>query len=104
MPTIYKPVPRTILDTIDGGPFSLPAGSTSNTGSPSNIPVRRRVRLHNQATGRLVQEQWSSRVDGGYQFLGLAAGRYYVVAFDHTGQYGGECETDIPAPTPPPAP
>ncbi|MGS5089077.1 hypothetical protein ACVC7V_21540 [Hydrogenophaga sp. A37] len=72
-------------------------------GSPSNAPVRRKLHLHNQRTGRLVAEQWSGRTDGAHQFFGVAAATYYVITFDHTGEYNGEVTTDIVVP-PPPAP
>ena len=79
------------------GPFSV-SGTLSNIGSP-NAPVRRRVRLHAQGTGQLVGEMWSA-ADGTYAFTALGAGTYFVVAFDHTGQYGGVIETDIVLPAP----
>lgn len=79
------------------GPFGV-SGTLSNIGSP-NAPVRRRVRLHEQSTGQLVRETWSAAADGVYAFTGLAAGTYFAVAFDHTGQYGGVIETDVVLPT-----
>jgi nicotinamide riboside kinase len=81
------------------GPHDTPLGTTKVTGSPAT-PVRRFVRLHNQETGKLIREQWSNAVTGQYQFRHLAAGRYYVVAFDHTGAYNGEIATDVVLPTP----
>lgn len=81
------------------GPYSTTVGSTKNTGTP-NAPVRRRVRLHDQSTGRLVREMWSDPVTGAYQFTGLHAGTYYVTSFDHTGTYNGEIMSDVVLPTP----
>ena len=81
------------------GPYSTPIGSTANVGVP-NAPVRRRVRLHDQATGGLLREMWSDATTGAYQFTGLPAGTYYVTAFDHTGEYNGEIMTDVVLPTP----
>ncbi|MCB4362690.1 hypothetical protein KIH07_03030 [Hydrogenophaga taeniospiralis] len=79
----------------------MPAGTTKNFGTP-NTPVRRRVRLHDQPTGRLLRETWSDAVTGAYQFTALRAGTFYVAGFDHTGLYGGVIETDIVLPTPAP--
>lgn len=83
------------------GPYSTEVGSTKKTGSPL-VPVRRRVRLHDQPTGRLLREMWSDPVTGSYQFTSLRAGTYYVTAFDHTGEYNGEIMTDVVLPTPAP--
>lgn len=67
-------------------------GSVKNT---PDMPVRRRVRLHEQRSGRVVREVWSDAVTGAYAFERLAAGTYYVTSFDHTGAYGGVIETDV---------
>lgn len=76
-------------------------GTTTEFSSPSNLPVARRVRLHEQRTGLLVQQTRSS-ADGTYAFVGLRTDlQFYVVAFDHTGVYGGVVETDV---TPEPMP
>lgn len=87
-------------DTINGGPYSTTIGSTKNIGTPTNTPVRRRVRLHDQPTGRLVGETWSDPATGAYQFVGLREGVFYAVAFDHTGQYNGQVMTDVVLPAP----
>lgn len=80
------------------GPHEL-VGTTSNTGSPNTF-VRRRVRLHDQATGELLREVWSNAADGSYAFAGLPSGTFYVLALDHTGTYNGEITTDIVVPAP----
>lgn len=77
----------------DGGPGTI-TGTIKNTGTP-NTPVRRRVRLHEQSSGRIVREAWSDATTGAYTFAGLRLTRYYVTAFDHTGTYGGVIETDV---------
>lgn len=69
-------------------------GTTRNTGTPET-PVRRRVRLHDQRSGRLLRETWSNAATGAYVFPHLRAGTYYITAFDHTGLYGGVIETDV---------
>jgi hypothetical protein len=77
-------------------------GSVAVKSDPTNTPVARRVRLHGQIDGRLVAETWSNPLDGAYAFERLRMDfKFYVVAFDHTGVYGGVVETDI---TPEPMP
>lgn len=75
-------------------------GTTKNTGTPE-VPVRRRVRLHQQASGRPVADTWSDATTGAYSFENIRQGTYYATAFDHTGQYSGAIETDL---TPEPMP
>lgn len=83
----------------DAGDLRI-TGTTKITGTPE-MPVRRRVRLHEQATGRPVADTWSDATTGAYTFGNLGAGTYYVTGFDHTGQYSGVIETDVtPEPTP----
>lgn len=90
-----------IFDANFGGAGQI-VGTTKELYTPTNLPVSRRVRLHEQRTGRLVREAWSEPQTGGYAFSYLRVDRlYYVVAFDHTGAYGGVIETDI---TPEPMP
>lgn len=84
-----------ISETFDGGAFQI-VGTTKNTGTPPT-PVRRRVRLHEQSSGRIVRETWSDATTGAYTFAGLRQTLYYVTAFDHTGTYGGVIETDVTA-------
>ena len=59
------------------------------------MPVARLVRLHDQRTGELVREGWSSDA-GVIVFVGLLMGvLYYAVSFDDTGEFSGVVETDI---------
>lgn len=53
-------------------------------GAP-DIPVSRRVLLHDQLSGRVLRSTWSDPVTGAYSFERIRMGRFYVVAFDHTG-------------------
>jgi hypothetical protein len=78
---------------FDSGPLQI-TGTTKNTGTPPT-PVRRRVRLHEQSSGRIVRETWSDATTGAYSFTGLRLTAYYVTGFDHTGQYSGVIETDV---------
>jgi len=86
-------------DAYDGGVHRI-TGTTKNTGTPET-PVRRRVRLHDQPTGRPLRELWSDATTGAYSFDNIRSGTYYITAFDHTGSYGGVIETDV---TPEPMP
>ena len=61
------------------------SGTTAVTGTP-NAAVSRRVRLHDFETGLVAREMWSD-TSGAYLFVKLAAGDYYVTAFDQTGTY-----------------
>ena len=69
-------------------------GTVKNTGSP-NFPVYRRLRLHDTLSGQVVQEVWSDGITGDYIFKYLANKSYYVVSFDHTGQYNGVIATNV---------
>lgn len=94
--TIVARAYRFPVVSSDYGYFRVP-GTTKNKANPANLPVRRRVRLHFQLTGRIVREAWSDSATGEYAFDYISAGVYYVVAFDHTGERGGVIETDIVA-------
>lgn len=78
---------------FDSGSLQI-TGTTKNTGTPPT-PVRRRVRLHEQSSGRIVRETWSDAATGAYTFTGLRLTLYYITAFDHTNTYGGVIETDV---------
>ena len=88
-----------LVDPVNSGPYSTPLAQTTLL-TETGTPVRRRVRLHDQPTGRVVREMWSDPVSGNYQFVGLRAGTYYITAFDHTGLYNGEVVTDVVLPAP----
>lgn len=88
-----------ISETFDAGEFQI-VGTTKNKATPSNLPVARRVRLHEQISGRLVRETWSD-ASGAYSFNGIRLTTYYVVSFDHTGGFGGVIADNL---TPEPMP
>ena len=79
----YRAVPPSFVDMRWGGAYRI-VGSTKNT---PDLPVGRRVRLHDQRTGDPVRETWSDDVTGVYVFDGIQNGVYYVVGFDHTNTY-----------------
>lgn len=88
----------TVVSRTWQGPERL-TGTTSKVGSP-NVPVRRSVRLHDQASGFALRQTWSDAVTGAYEFVGIRAGTYYVASFDHTRFHNGEITTDIVVPVP----
>lgn len=98
MAKIAKPL-RGYKVSAANGPYSTPLGTTKNTGTP-NVAVRRRVRIFDQINGRLQREMWSDAATGQYQFHGLRASVYTVIALDHTGLYNGEIMTDVVLPAP----
>ena len=89
-----------ISDTFDGGAYRI-TGTTKNKATPSDIPVARRVRLHEQISGRIVRETWSDATTGAYSFTGIRLTTYYVVSFDHTNTFGGVIADNL---TPEPMP
>lgn len=84
-------------DIHDSGPGRIVGTTRQYVDPDTSTPLgQRRVRLHEQRSGRLVQEVWSDPVTGAYTFDGVRFGRsYYVIAFDHTGLQSGVIETDV---------
>ncbi|MDO9148323.1 MAG: hypothetical protein Q7U52_11795 [Hydrogenophaga sp.] len=83
-----------MLNITDGGQFSI-IGTVKVEAGAVDTPVRRRVRLHDQPTGRALREVWSDATTGAYAFENIRSGKFYVTAFDHTGQFSGVIETDV---------
>ena len=95
MPTLAPTVRTEAINPRWYGAYRVPPGTVKITGTP-DTPVRRRVRLHDQATGRLVAEKWSGAATGAYTFDFLRQGVYIVYALPiPTDVHGGEIETDI---------
>jgi hypothetical protein len=70
----------------DVGALTL-TGTVAERGTP-NAPLRRRVNLIEQITGRVIRETWSDAATGAYSFPNIMGGRKYtVVSYDHTGFY-----------------
>lgn len=85
---------RPALVRIDNGSNRI-TGTVKVEVGAVDTPVRRRVRLHDQPTGRLLRETWSDAATGTYAFEYIRAGTFFVAAFDHTGAFGGVIETDV---------
>ena len=73
-------------DTYDGGPVSI-VGTVREYATPSNVPLRRRVRLYNELERRFVRETWSDEVTGNFAFTNMRQSKYTAIAYDHTGIY-----------------
>lgn len=72
------------VDMEDGGEYQI-AGTVKESSSPADIPIKRRVRLFNEDSGRLVREVWSDPATGAYQFAGIKGNtKYTVVCHDYT--------------------
>lgn len=72
------------------------AGTVMVAGTPDS-PVHRRVRLYDRRTALLVREAFSDSVTGAYAFQRIAAGRYFVVAHDHTDFFNAVIADDVTA-------
>ena len=81
--------PPSQLDIYDAGRGRI-IGTVKEKGSPSNIPLKRRVVLLSMPGSRVIRETWSDPVGGGYEFSEIAMDRRYtVISYDHTGTYRG---------------
>ena len=69
-------------DMVDGGPLAVVEPVTR-----LNSPVRRRVRLCDQRSGRLVREAWSDAETGEVTFDQLREGPWVLYALDHTDEF-----------------
>lgn len=77
------------LDVYDAGRGRI-VGTVKEKGSPSNIPLKRRVVLLSMPGSRAMRETWSDPASGVYEFREIAMDRRYtVISYDHTGVYRG---------------
>lgn len=61
------------------------AGFVKIKATPTDIPVRRRVRLYRESDGALLREVWSDAKTGAYSFDWIdPSQRYTVVSYDYT--------------------
>ena len=59
-------------------------GTVKRKSDPTNIPLRRRVRLYRDIDGMLIAETWSDETTGYYTFDYIEANwTYTVIAFDY---------------------
>lgn len=77
------------FDVYDAGRGRV-VGTVKEKGSPSNIPLKRRVVLLSMPGSRAIRETWSDPASGVYEFREIAMDRRYtVISYDHTGVYRG---------------
>lgn len=63
-------------------------GTVKVKGTPTNVPVSRKVRLYDQAQGLPIAETWSHPETGYYEFAGYNPNiRYMVLSYDFTQSY-----------------
>jgi hypothetical protein len=67
-------------DAYDGGTFRI-SGTVAIDDSP-DIPVKRRVRLFDRRSARVIRETTSDETTGFYSFEKIKYQEYFVVAFD----------------------
>jgi hypothetical protein len=76
-----------IRDAYYGGSGRV-RGTTKIDGTPSDTPVRRRVRLIQERDGVVIREQWSNAATGAYDFTNiLLTQQYSVLTYDHTHSF-----------------
>lgn len=91
--TLRTPTTVTLLHDMNfGGPGTI-TGTVKEAGTP-DAPVVRRVRLHRKIDGLLVRETWSA-ADGSYRFDRILIQPYYVVSFDHLGNFNAVIKDSI---------
>lgn len=82
--------PGSRVDIQDGGAGHIHGVVQEYVNDSLSLPLRRRVRLVHQKSGRLVREAWSDAVTGDYEFAGLRTDEtYHVETFDHEGRFRG---------------
>ena len=81
---LTRDVYRGGLGFVAGTIKELPKGAPEG----GEVPVWRRVRLHDQRTGQPVAEVWSDPKTGAYRFDYIDPQRIYtVLSYDHTGKF-----------------
>lgn len=64
------------------------AGTVKRDADPSDLPLKRRVRLHREQDGMLIREVWSHPVTGAYSFDYIDASKQYtVITYDYEHNY-----------------
>lgn len=83
------------FDASDGGGYRI-AGTVYLDATP-DMPLRRRVRLFDQESGRFVRQVWSDGITGGYAFEKIRGGMYFVVAHDYALEHNAVIRDRIEA-------
>ena len=81
---IARDVYRGGVGYVAGTVKELPKGAPEG----GEVPVCRKVRLHDQATGNPIAETWSDPKTGAYRFECIDMERVYTaLSYDHTGKF-----------------
>lgn len=71
-------------------------GTVKRKGEPRDVPLRRRVRLHDKRDMRLIRETWSDPETGVFRFDNIDPQVPFVaVAYDHLNQYRALADDSI---------
>lgn len=63
-------------------------GTVKRKGEPRDVPLRRRVRLHDKRDMRLIRETWSDAETGVFRFDNIDPSVPFIaITYDHTGRY-----------------
>lgn len=91
----FGSTPFFIQDRIDGGRGSI-FGTVKEKATPTNLPLRRRVRLVHEFSGRIVAETWSDPVTGNYAFSNIdERQKYLVYSLDYENNYRAEIADNL---------
>lgn len=92
---VIAPVQIVSIDLQDAGNGRI-VGTVKKKSDPVDLPLHRRVRLHEEVSGRFIRETWSDAATGAYEFANInASARYYACAFDYAGRYQGVIATGL---------
>ena len=95
--------PQTVLPTPVVFTYDPDSGAATLTGTVTNIggiPVRRRVQLIEERSGRVIREVWSDAATGVYVFSEIRPQvKYTVVSYDHTGLFRAVIADNLEATT-----
>lgn len=78
---------RKVRDMQYGGDGTI-TGSVKVAGTPSNVPVSRKVRLIRDVDAICIRETWSDPVTGAYTFADIERSvSYTVLSYDYTESF-----------------
>ena len=81
--SFYRMIPKLVIRARDEREIA----AILRQADLQNIPLARRVRLHDSRTGALLRQTWSQE-DGSYEFRDLSPDlEFDVIAWDHEGQF-----------------
>lgn len=81
------PAPFFMRDVIYGG-AGIIYGTVAEKGTPTNIPLRRRVLLLQEGRNKVIRAMWSDQVTGEYVFRAVDEKyKYTSLAYDYENNY-----------------